>query len=765
MQAIKHCCYTLLAILLGSLASFGATSVTVAGCAEAPGGPAQLILTLSEVDEGVTALEVDFAIPEASVGYAGGAAVAERLTATHAVQAGVRQGHLRVAIYSTSLAPLTAGALCSVPLSLLPEPGHFTLEARAIGSKADGTGVEVAVEWPQVSVLAPKLQLSAFETDFGRVPIRSTHTNYVTLRNAGTTAATIAPVESTHPELTFANLPATLGAGESVDLAVAYTPEKRAKAWQGRLAINSDGVAPRQQLVVKAVPFSVNELRVDYASGVADTEVPVTLRFNNMEPIVGMDVAIPLPVGIDYVEGSAQLAERAPEHSLTAGFNAANRTLRLVMHNLQNRAVEGTDGAIATFRVKLTASAGWYRLNPTAVLANAEGENMTSAVYGEYVSVNAPSMDAASQLELGAGPVTAPNTRSFAINNYGSAPLTIDRVAFLGEGFSCATPLPVVIPEWGSGSLEVSCEGTAGSYVSTMNVYTNDPSRRLHTVALTASLYEPNSLALTSEPGAEGVDCRMGVVLSNYTPITAMQFDLDWSADLTLSASDVEKSPRLTDHVAVVAPLAPGRHRIVIYSPTNAPILPGEGELLALHHRGPTDFSTPVQLSSILLTPPDGKANLLSPGASHVWHTVAPIPATSLQLSYTDLSLKEEETATVAAELLPANATYRTLTWSSSNPAVATVTPTGLITAHSPGTAVITVAATNGPADSDTSLAAEGVSSSVTVRVDRTTSLPGVDATPDSPAPSLLYDLQGRPVLNPAPGPYLTPDGRKVVVN
>ena len=74
--------------------------------------------------------------------------------------------------------------------------------------------------------------------------------------------------------------------------------------------------------------------------------------------------------------------------------------------------------------------------------------------------------------------------------------------------------------------------------------------------------------------------------------------------------------------------------------------------------------------------------------------TNAPVPVESISLDQGTLWLCWDwtnRTAQLTATVLPANATDKTVTWSSSAPAVATVDQNGSVTAVGPGTAVITV--------------------------------------------------------------------------
>ena len=70
--------------------------------------------------------------------------------------------------------------------------------------------------------------------------------------------------------------------------------------------------------------------------------------------------------------------------------------------------------------------------------------------------------------------------------------------------------------------------------------------------------------------------------------------------------------------------------------------------------------------------------------------------ATSIALSQTTAELTAGETLQLTATVQPENATDRTVTWTSSDPAIATVDATGLVTAVAAGTATITATTNDG---------------------------------------------------------------------
>lgn len=69
------------------------------------------------------------------------------------------------------------------------------------------------------------------------------------------------------------------------------------------------------------------------------------------------------------------------------------------------------------------------------------------------------------------------------------------------------------------------------------------------------------------------------------------------------------------------------------------------------------------------------------------------IPVTSLTLDRTTLDIAVETTYTLTAEILPADATHKTVYWLTDNKRIATVDENGKVTAIREGTATITAMA------------------------------------------------------------------------
>ena len=73
--------------------------------------------------------------------------------------------------------------------------------------------------------------------------------------------------------------------------------------------------------------------------------------------------------------------------------------------------------------------------------------------------------------------------------------------------------------------------------------------------------------------------------------------------------------------------------------------------------------------------------------------TASAVPVTSISLDKTTLALAEQDTYQLTATVKPDNATDKTVTWSTANAAIATVSNNGLVTAVAEGTTTITAKA------------------------------------------------------------------------
>ena len=115
-----------------------------------------------------------------------------------------------------------------------------------------------------------------------------------------------------------------------------------------------------------------------------------------------------------------------------------------------------------------------------------------------------------------------------------------------------------------------------------------------------------------------------------------------------------------------------------------------------------------------------------------ICHVTVTTPVSSIELSETQIEMRPGDFKVLTATVLPESASDKTLTWTSSAPAVADV-QNGIVLAYSNGTALVTAAATDG----------SGTTATCKVTVSNTVGIDGVQAAPQVAVNGRHITIQG----------------------
>ena len=593
------------------LTATAANTVTLTSVQGHPGDEVEIAVMLTITDE-VTAIELLVPLGD-KLSYVEGSAVinAERANG-HTLSAAEQDGKLSMVIFSPTLAPLKGvdGELCRFKVKLGKEPADYPLVPEVVMSDASGKAIASSVESGVVTLLSPTIEVTTPTIDYGRVPIRSTYTQTLSVKNVGNEPLEITGIAFDHSDLTASPTPCTIAAGSTQDFTLTYAPLQRGTV-TSNVTITSNAINPKVgKAVVTAHPFSVNELHVQRVEGISDEEVTVVLKMNNMEPIAGAQCEFTLPDALKYVEGSAAVGGRceATDHKVSGVVQG--KVLTLFMYSPTNKALPEGDGELITFRVRLDGQSGSYRLDPKeVVLSNIAMENMTSATSGNYVVVKSPKFSGANALDMGDIPVTLQSTATYSIYNSSQVPLAINKVTFLAEGYTIEEELPLIIEPWQTKTLTVAYTPTTeGACKTTMQVYTNDPTNRMHSVAVSSKVYEPNHITVSGDNTQDGY--RFAFAMDNYTEIVAIQMNLKWLPGMSASTATLTPTNRLKNHAYLVTNMGNGAYQVLIYSMANIPIEGNSGELFAIDYaaaEGTSYQNTELCVTDIVLS--DAKGN------------------------------------------------------------------------------------------------------------------------------------------------------------
>lgn len=595
-------------ILLALFAVTGSAAQNVVSISSGQGVPGDIVtvdVSLQNSDE-VTAVEVVVPLVDRQLTYVDGSCVINSERANgHQLNAAVVDGALRIYIYNISLAPLKSndGQVASFSLKLGKSPAEYPLQPLVVLSDAVGKALQASVTNGTVTILAPQIEIVTQSVDFGHVPIMSQYTKTLTLRNSGNLPLEVTGMEFSAAEFTATETSFTIAAGATKSISIAYSPTKRG-AIEESVTIVSDAVNGKATAVLVADPYSVNELHSSRAEGIAGEEVTVELRMNNMEPIVGVQTMFTLPAGVEYVNGSFAPTERASSHIVMASVN--DKQLTLILYSSKNTPIEGNDGVVATFRLRLDCNSGSYKITPqNTVLSNATVENMVSSVSGNYIVVKSPNISGNKDLDFGKTSVTEIAKANYSIKNSGKATLVISSVSFLSTGYRVANELPLSIEPGATGVLNLEFTPTTeGEHSTTMNIYSNDPDEKLKTVRLSGTVYEPNNLTFAGKNLKNG-NYLISIGLENYTDIVAVQMDVHFIQGMSTSNNLLQVSERLKNHSCSVTKIDDDTYRFIAFTFNNASIVGNSGKLFDLEFvpaAGVEYKNVPIVIDNVVLS-------------------------------------------------------------------------------------------------------------------------------------------------------------------
>ena len=604
---MKRLLIYLFTILSSSI--LAANTISLSSVSGTPQTEVEVVVSLDNSDA-ISALEITIPLGEHLQYVNGSAVLASTRSNGHQISAAQVAQDMRIYVYSLNLSTLqgNTGELLTFRLQLGEEPADYALIPTVVLSNAQGTSIDGSVQAGNVTIQAPKLQIVNPQIDYGHIPIRATYTKHLQLKNVGNLPLTIENITTTDPLLVPKQTTLTIEAGQTTSVAIEYTPTERG-AVSAEAIVQSNAINGEQIVTIVADPFSVNELHVGTASGIADSIVTISLTMNNMEPIVAMQCAFKLPKQLEYVANSLAVnTTRNNGHQALSTLRGD--TLFLAIFSMANQSLHANDGEVATFQLRLNGSSGTYYLKPIdVVLSNITEENMVSATSQGSVRINSPAISSNASLGFGNVPITEVAHATYSVRNNGSAPLVLERATFLAEGYSVVEELPITIANYKTTTITVAYQPTEeGDFSTTMNLYTNDPNNRLKTVALSGQVFEPNTLTLEGGPQADGSHILV-VGMDNYTDIVAVQYDVHWRSDMNTSQAAFTPFERMNSHSYSVTPLGDDSYRVIIYSMANAMIAGHEGEVhqLVFTPQGEVDYSgSVITIDNIILSNANG---------------------------------------------------------------------------------------------------------------------------------------------------------------
>ena len=619
--------------------------------------------------------------------------------------AGIRDGKASVMLFHPQGGTIATGegevVRFIVQLGKLPLDVNLPVQVKA--TDATGNALRVGSTSMQLVCRQPKAQYSVTNIDFGRVPLNQHPVQMLSVSNVGTAPLVIDGLQLEGAGFSSStSFPLTIEAGQQRSIDVTFTPNERGKV-SGTMRLNCNSTLTNNQITLQATPYAVNEIHVGNAQGYSDSVVTVELTMNNMDAINGFTLEFDLPDQLQYIDGSFTLSNRSQGHQVQA--NLVGTRLKVNAYSLQNKSFLGKEGKLATFQVRLKGKYGVELAPAKASLAafyKGEVLNVLSATYGGRIDIAYPTLSLQTQLDLGRTPVTQAAKVSLPFNNYGSAPLVIDRLVSNQEQVRVVSVLPLKVQPWGEGTIDLEISNKLeGLIEGILQVYSNDPDQRLVNVNFHGERFAPNQLAFTVRDMPQNSQkFPIALELSNYDGISGVQFDLHYPAGIT-PRDEIVWTDRTQGFTCSHRQVGPQTERYFIYSLQGDTIAKGEGKVGDLwFDLSPSiaQGSYPLSVKQIKLSTPQLADKHSQLNDLHFTLRVTPAfyPVTSLQLEKDTLTFRLDESVRLVAQVLPVEASNKVLHWTSSDERIATIDSDGRITPLKTGKVRFTVTTTDG---------------------------------------------------------------------
>ena len=629
---IKH--LLLVCIMILSVAAHAAADniVDIGSVEGKPGDIVELRVGLTNSDN-VSSVQVSIPI-DSRLELVENSAMTTDRTNKHKVTAGVKDGKLNIFVYSMSMDAIAPGSgdIVTVRLKLGNAPSSITLSAdKVVITDSNGTTLPGAAATDgNATILCAKSEYSTLEIDYGRVPIRSSYQKTVRVSNVGNAPLIISGLQFSATEFSCnESFPIEIEAGNSREFTINYAPVERGGITE-EVKFLCNSIYKLNTVKLKALPFAVNELHVENAEGVADSIVTVALRMNNMDDITGFQFDFNIPEQLEYVDGSFALSSRKTDHQM--GASMKGRTLHVLAFSLSDSPFTGNDGVIATFKVKLNGRYSTSLGAAKAILtANIKGmlTDVLSDKYEGYINILSPRINATDEIDLGRTPITQVAKTSFHISNYGSAPLRIDRIVSSSEHLKVGAQLPIIIKPSERTDIDVMFDDVEErDYNELIQLYTNDPDRRLHNIKVRANRYSPNYITLTGADVEPGDTLRLQIALSNNDVVNGLQFDVDYDTSCFDILDKYEWSDRAKGFTATNRSIGNGKRRYFCYSLGGGEIAKGDGNVMTILlpvKKNAAFGNYNIQISNILLSTPGLTNKYSGAGNNAMVNVVKPV--------------------------------------------------------------------------------------------------------------------------------------------
>ena len=506
----------------------------------------------------------------------------------HELSATMLQGNvLRLISYSFSNSAFTGNQGTVVQFNLMAgtAPGSYSLQAQnVVLGDTSSNNILSSASGAILTLLAPDVNLTAANIDFGEIPLLQTQNRSITIQNLGNQNLNISNIQFDSPWFTINGSSSfVVSAGGNQTLSLVFDSQVKG-TYSNTISIYSDDPdEPVATATLNAFAFAVNELHTGSAFGFSGDQVSLNFSINNMEAFTGFQFDLQLPSVASYVPGSATLSNRENGHLISAS-QTNQSTLRVVAYSIGNTNFSGIVGDVLSLDLAIDGVAGNYNMAvQNVIIGDTLGDNIVSDSYNGTLEIGAADIHGSTNIIMGDVSVIDTALTHWTVYNTGTDTLLISDFIFPQPHFWTSESTPVLILPGQSHQIPIYFNATLEGLKSTnMAVLSNDPNENPYTVTLSANSFYPNYLSADTVEGFRSSLVEIPVAVNNYEAFVGFQFDLSYPALISPNTSASYLGQRAQDHFFHLSDLGSNTLRAFSFSMTQNDFNGNSGNIATL---------------------------------------------------------------------------------------------------------------------------------------------------------------------------------------
>lgn len=586
-----------------------------------------IAVEIENIDEFV-GFQFDILVPDAADYLYGSAALTTRANG-HALTATLMGTNtLRVISYSLNQLPFWGnnGPVVDFQLVLGSNPGIYVLELNnAIIANAQSQNILTEVQNGSLTLLAPDISANPNSLDFGEVPLTQFQDRSFAILNNGNILLNVTRICTDHTDFVILNdTSCVINPGNSHDVIIRFYANTKGTFNQNAIIESDDPDEAVIQIPLNACAFAVNELDVNDTFGRSGYSTTLTIDIANMEPFVGFQFDLVLPLVMNYVQNSACLTNRAIDHLVAASITSSN-VLTVVAYSPTNQNFLGENGDVVELTFYLDGQGGFYSINlQNPIIADSIGCNIISDYFGGQLEIVSPDIWAnPTSIDFGLISIFDTNSVDLEIGNNGSDTLLFtDFIISNGVFFADFSGINYINID---NSVNIPLHfhsDEEGEYQGELTIRSNDPDEDPYSIDLTGATFIPNKMILDDVEVLYGDTANGSLSVENYEPFVAFQCDILFPDGVQYIDGSAQLTLRAVDHQLVATLFGDDTLQLIAYSLTQSEFLGDTGavatfDMIALGSIGVHDYAISnailgnAQLENILAEVQNGEINIL----------------------------------------------------------------------------------------------------------------------------------------------------------